>query len=64
MASEIQWSMVINPRHPRYQEKDVSDRRKVKEKDKEQLRIRRDIEAYHEQRAIDRSHGLDHLLED
>ncbi|KZY42524.1 hypothetical protein A3733_29890 [Pseudoalteromonas shioyasakiensis] len=55
-------NFTINPRRTRYSEADRY--RAVKPKDKQKCRIRRDVEAYQQQRAIDREHGLDYLWDE
>tara|TARA_B100001063_G_scaffold70829_1_gene64902 strand:+ start:14639 stop:14836 length:198 start_codon:yes stop_codon:yes gene_type:complete len=55
-------NFTINPRKAAYTEE--KRYRNVKEKDKQECRIRRDVEAYQEQRRIDREHGLDYLFEE
>lgn len=55
-------NFTINPRKAAYTEE--KRYRNVKEKDKQKCRIRRDVEAYQEQRRIDREHGLDYLFEE
>jgi hypothetical protein len=55
-------NFTINPRKAAYTEE--KRYRNVKEKDKQKCRIRRDVEAYKEQRRIDREHGLDYLFEE
>ena len=55
-------NFTINPRKAAYTEE--KRYRNVKEKYKQKCRARRDVEAYQEQRRIDREHGLDYLFEE
>ncbi len=55
-------NFTINPRKQPYSE--VDKKRPVKPKDKEKCRIRRDVEAYQQQRAIDREYDLDYLWDE
>ncbi|MBB1404874.1 hypothetical protein H5079_04520 [Pseudoalteromonas sp. SG44-5] len=54
-------NFTINPRNPQYQE--VLNRRAVKAGDVKKSKARRNVEAYKEQREIDREYNLEHLLE-
>ena len=55
-------NFTINPRKPPYTEEERY--RPVKAADREKCRIRRDVEAYQEQRQLDREYGLDYLFEE
>ncbi|MBB1434570.1 MULTISPECIES: hypothetical protein [Pseudoalteromonas] len=55
-------NFTINPRKPPYTEEERY--RPVKATDREKCRIRRDVEAYQEQRRLDRENGLDYLFEE
>ena len=55
-------NFTINPRKPPYTEE--QSYRPVKATALKKGRIRRNIEAYQEQRRIDSEHGLDYLFEE
>lgn len=55
-------NFTINPRKPPYTEEERY--RPVKATEREKCRIRRDVEAYQEQRRLDRENGLDYLFEE
>jgi len=55
-------NFTINPRKQPYSE--VDKKRPVKPEDQRKCRIRRDVEAYQQQRAIDREYDLDYLWDE
>ena len=55
-------NFTINPRKQPYSE--MESKRPVKPADKRKCRIRRDLEAYQQQRAIDREFGLEYLWDE
>ena len=55
-------NFTINPRKPPYTEEERY--RPVKATDRAKCLIRRDVEAYQEQRRLNRENGLDYLFEE
>ena len=55
-------NFTINPRKPPYTEEGRYC--KVKPEERKKCLIRRDVEAYQEQRRLDREHGLGYLFEE
>ncbi|MDC3190434.1 hypothetical protein NQU96_11835 [Pseudoalteromonas elyakovii] len=55
-------NFTINPRKQAYSE--VDRIRPIKPEDQRKCRIRRDVEAYHQQRAIDREYCLEYLWDE